>query len=243
MSITFLANQTIRQDFELVSALPEEVFCHTRFVHELPGYGETTWIIIEVEGKIGNLSHEATKEGLAGVEATFRVNTGGESSRRESVSVEILGWWQYGKYVTGVCIYDNNKTPTYQYDRYANVNKGELLTYRVHVIPGYQIITHIWNSSGTKIFEDVYKCDAKRIITFQTELEYWRYSEPGSFNFNGKVTVEAGYRKDVGWVNLGDVCSFYEDTYCPNVPCCEFLHCNHYLSEGHWILEGEIRDL
>lgn len=220
---------------------PTLVFCHHRFVHELPGYGQTTWAITEVEGRIGNLLGSATKVGHAGVEATFRINTGNESSSKERVVLEVLGWWQYGKYVTGVCIYDYNKTPEHQYNRYAYINSGEVLRYVIHVGTG-SIRTRIRNASGAIIFDDSYYCDSKRIITFQTELEYWRYSSPGSFNFDGLVTIDDLYRRDVGWVKPTDVCSFYVDTYCPTVPCCEFLQVNHYASGAYWVLEGHVSD-
>ena len=245
MPITLSKGETRRLDVALIPSpvLPEKVFCHTRFVHELPSLSETDWIVLETDGKIGNLSYEATREGLAGVEATFRINTGNESSRKESVAIEVLGWWQYGKYVTGVCIYDYNKIPNYQYDRYANIKPGELLSYRITIHTGL-VHTRIMNSANEIIFDDVYNCNAKRILTFQSELEYWRYPrEVGSLSFDGEVTLGAAYRKDVGWVQLGDVCSFYGDTYCPaGIPCCEFLSCNHYVGDGCWMLEGKVRD-
>ena len=79
----------------------KRAWCAYRFYHELPGRNVTTWVVTETAGRIGNLSVELTKAGLAGVEATFKIRTGGETSL-EFIALEVLGWWQFGKYITGI---------------------------------------------------------------------------------------------------------------------------------------------
>ena len=211
------------------------IFCFHRFVHELPGYQNTTWITTEVEGRIGNLTKLGAGNALAGVEATFHVKTTGV----QPITIEVLGWWQYGQYVTGVCIYDYNKTPPYQYDRYAVINSGEVYRYAIH-LQSSQIVTRIKNPANAVIFQDIYPCSPIQFLTFQTELEYWR-APP--LSFDGLSTIDAIYQDGVGWLVPADVCTFYFNNRCPvDQPCCEFLQTNHYAENGHWILEGKIRD-
>lgn len=210
-------------------------FCHRRFVHELL---DRNLAITEVFGTIGNLSVSATKFGHAGVEATFRFNT-----PAERIVVEILGWYEHGRFITGLTLYDRNKSPVMQRNKTVILsNPQEMLVYEVIGHPAAGIHTVIKTASGTKLLDDVYECKFTKIVTFQTELEYYRSSALGSFNFDGTVTLNQGYDPSIGYIALGPACSFYEDRYIPNVPCFEFLDYNHYASGGSWIMNGIIRD-
>ena len=233
----------------------KKAWCAYRFYHELPGRNVTTWVVTETEGRIGNLSVELTKAGLAGVEATFRITTGGETfEKNEWIALEVLGWWQYGGFITGVTIYDYNYTPTRAITRKVDIGAGEMLRYMVYVVPG-GVLTRIWNSGGGLIFEYLYECDAKRIITFQTEIEYWRYYErvggeyiirEGRFHFAGEVILERLYREGVGWLNPADVCSYYGPVTNATVGICDpktgLLTYDHYKEGGSWIFKGEVND-
>jgi hypothetical protein len=184
-------------------------WCAYRLYHEFPGRQDSTWVVTEVEGEIGNLSVSLTKAGLAGVEATLQINTGGENiSNGEYIALEVLGWWQYGRFLTGVTIYDYNYTPMHAYSKKIDIGAGEILHYRVYIILGVGALTKIWNSSDELIFEYLYTCDAKRIMTLQTELEYWRYYEQeGQFHFAGEVTLLTynHYKQGGSWVYEGQV--------------------------------------
>lgn len=213
----------------------EDMFCMTRFVHELE---DKDLRITEAFGRIGNLSVSRTKYGASGVEATFIFAT--DNAR---IAVEVLGWYEYGNCVTGVTIYDYNKTPNLQYNKTVKLtNPMEMLSYEVMGHPAVGIHTVIRDSAGTKIFDDMYNCLTTKIIRFQTELEYWRRAEEGYYNFDGTIILDRGYGSTVGYINLGDACSFYKDTFEPNYPCLEFHNYEHYASEGSWILKGRIRD-
>ncbi|GAH54382.1 unnamed protein product, partial [marine sediment metagenome] len=98
-------------------------------------------------------------------------------------------------------------------------------------------------------------CDAKRILTLQTELEYWRYYEKvggeyiireGKFNFAGEVILERLYREGVGWLNPADVCSFYGPVTNATVGICDpktgILNYDHYKEGGSWIFRGRVDD-
>jgi len=225
-------------------------WCAYRVYHELPGGESTTWVVTETTGRIGNLSVELTKAGLAGVEATFKIKTGGETSL-EFVTLEVLGWWKQGYYHTGVTIYDYNYSPARPTSKYVNIGAGEMLRYSVYIIPG-GALTKIWNASGKLIFEYLYKCGAKRIVTFQTELEYWRYYErvdsnivirEGSFFFNGEAILEKLYHEGAGWVNA-DILSYHiaingvEGIADPKV----LLSYDHYKQGGAWVFKGRVND-
>lgn len=226
-------------------------WCAYRIYHELPGKEATTWVVTETTGRVGNLSVELTKAGLAGVEATFKITTGGETTL-ESIALEVLGWWQYGKFITGVTIYDYNKPSYWGASKKIDFGAGEMLRYTVSVIPG-GVLTRIWNAGGELIFEYLYKCDAKRIVTFQTELEYWRYYEviggefvirEGQFSFAGEVILEQLYHEGVGWKNVADVTSFHiaingvEGIADPKV----LLSYDHYKQGGAWVFKGRVKD-
>lgn len=214
---------------------PPLVFCHLRLVHELI---DKSLVVTEAHGKIGNLSVSATKTGYAGVEATFHFAT-----EAERITVEILGWYEYGKFVTGLTLYDYNKTPRMQRSKTVKIsNPSEMLLYEVLSYPTAGIHTIIRRPNGTKIFDDIYACTLNKIASFQTELEYYRSAAAGSFNFNGVATLDWGYDASVGKIPLGPACTFYEDKFYPNKPCLEFLGYEHYQSNGAWVMEGKIKD-
>lgn len=228
-------------------------WCAYRIYHELPGRQATTWVVTETYGKIGNLSVQLTKAGLAGVEATFQVNTG-EETVRENIAVEVLGWWQYGKYLTGLCIYDYNKEGAVGAYVMKEISPGEMLDYRVSVFPGSGVLTKVWDSGGKLIFENLYKCDAKRIVTLQTELEYWRYCEKigeeyiireGRFNFVGEVILEKLYQEGVGWKNVADVTSYYLTINATEGICDPriLMSYDHYKQGGSWVFKGKVIDI
>ncbi len=230
----------------------KRAWCAYRIYHELPGKEATTWVVTETSGRIGNLSVELTKAGLAGVEATFKILTGGEG-HLEFVTLEVLGWWQWGKFITGITLYDYNYSPAKPATKKIEIAAGEMLRYRVYVVPG-GVLTKIWNAGGELIFEYLYECDARRIITFQTELEYWRYYEDiggehvireGRFHFAGEVILERLYREGVGWLNPADVCSYFLDI-CGVVGICDpktgILNYDHYKEGGSWIFRGRVDD-
>ena len=199
-------------------------WCAYRFAH-VP---EKDAVVTETTGKIGNLSVSLTKAGMAGVEATFKITTGGENWQAEYIFVEVLGWWQprtrqswfqpqRGRFLTGMVIYDYNYSPFRTAGwKVIDIDAGEILRYTVSITSG-GVLTRIWNSAGVLIHEYLYECDAKRIVTFQTELEYWRYYDviggeyvirEGQFSFAGDVILEQLYQQGVGWVNAADVLSF-----------------------------------
>ncbi len=241
-------------------------WCAYRFYHELPGREATTWVVTETTGRIGNLSVSLTKAGMAGVEATFKITTGGETSS-EYITLEVLGWWQPltrqawfqpqpGRFFTGVMVYDYNKPPYYWggASKKIDIDAGEILRYNVHIVPG-GVLTKIWNLAGELVVEYLYECDAKRIVTFQTELEYWRYYErvdgeivirEGQFSFAGEVILERLYREGVGWLNPADVLSFPSPTVNGVVGICEpkdLLSYDHYKQGGDTILKGRVVDI
>jgi len=231
----------------------KRAWCAYRIYHELPGLNQTTWVVTETAGRIGNLSVSLTKAGLAGVEATFKIRTG-EETKLEFVTLEVLGWWQFGEFITGVTIYDYNYSPPRPTTKKIDIGAGEMLRYMVYVVPG-GVLTRIWNSGGGLIFEYLYECDAKRIITFQTEIEYWRYYErvggeyiirEGRFHFAGEVILERLYREGVGWLNPADVCSYYGPVTNATVGICDpktgLLTYDHYKEGGSWIFKGEVND-
>ncbi|MBA7686809.1 hypothetical protein ES703_95268 [subsurface metagenome] len=124
-----------------------------------------------------------------------------------------------------------------------DIGAGEMLHYRVYIIPG-GALTKIWNSSDELIFEYLYECDAKRFLSLQTELEYWRYYEQeGQFHFAGEVTLDKVYREGTGWVNA-DICSFFVDIVGVVGICDpkELLNYNHYKEGGRWVFEGQVND-
>lgn len=231
----------------------KRVWCAYRFYHELPGREATTWVVTGTTGRIGNLSVELTKAGLTGVEATFKIRTGGETSL-EFITLEVLGWWQYGKFITGVTIYDYNKPSHWGASRKIDFGAGETLRYTVSVVPG-GALTRIWNSANVLVFEYLYECNAKRIVTFQTELEYWRYYEvidgnivirEGRFLFSGEVILERLYREGVGWLNSADVLSFPSPSVNGVLGIAEpkdLMSYDHYKQGGNIVFKGRVVDV
>lgn len=228
-------------------------WCAYRIYHEPPGREATDWVVTEARGKIGNLLVQLTKAGLAGVEATFTITTGGESySAGEYIALEVLGWWQYGKYLTGICIYDYNKGGAVGSHKHIDISPGTVLNYQVAVIPGSGTLTKVWDLDGNLLFEDMYECDAKRILSLQTELEYWRYFDEvggspvpraGIFSFAGEVSLDNIYREGYGWYYPADVLSFYLDV-C-GAPLCDprdLMSYDHYEQGGSWIFKGRVYD-
>jgi len=224
-------------------------WCAYRIYH---GEGNP-WTITETEGRIGNLSVELTKAGLAGVEATFTIFTGGESySAGEYIALEVLGWWQYGKYLTGLCIYDYNKGGAVGAYVKKEIGPGEMLRYQVSINPRSGVLTRVWDSKGNLIFENYYECDAKRMATLQTELEYWRYFDKvgseyvvrkGTFKFSGEVTLERIYCEGVGG-KPADILSYYLDVVGV-VGMCDpkvLMSYDHYTQDGCWVFKGEVKD-
>lgn len=231
----------------------KKAWCAYRIYHEFPGKNVTTWVVTHVEGKIGNLSVELTKAGLAGVEVTSDIRTG-EETKYEKIALEVLGWWEYGKYRTGVTIYDYNYWPNPKTTtKMVDAAPGEMLRYDVSIYP-IGVNTRIWNASGTLIFEYLYECDAKRFLELHTELEYWRYYDivggeiiirKGKFNFAGEVTLDRAYREGVGWVNPADVCSYYLDIVSVEGICDpkDLLSYDHYKEGGSWVFKGRVKDI
>jgi len=232
MTIIFETADNIEKNVQL-TLVPAPSFCVRRLIHELI---DKTLVVTEAHGKIGNLSVSAANTGqAAGVEATFHFAAG--------ISVEILGWYEYGRLVTGLTLYDGYKTPPTQVNETVKLsNPGEMLLYDVMGHPG-AIHTVIKRPDGTTIFDNIYICTPDKIITFQTELEYYRMP-PDSFSFRGTVTLDWGYDPSVGRIPLGPACTFIEGSHSrpPDAICREFLSFDHYQAGDSWIMNGIIRD-
>jgi hypothetical protein len=214
-------------------------FCDKAISYEL---ADTSVVVTEVYGRIGNLSMTSTKDGLAGVEAVFRFDTTGR--RLTGIAVEILGWYERGSFVTGVTIIDHTTSPQTTIDRTVELsNPAQMLSFQVigHTTAGIHIIMK--DSLGTTLLDYTYEHTFVNLFVFKQDLEYWRYPVPGNFQFSGTVILDWAYSPDIGYINLANGCAApYFTSNCPNTQCCEFLSYNHYRSGDSFVFEGAVID-
>ena len=217
----------------------EARFCDKAVSYELE---DTSVVVTEVYGRIGDLSMTSTKDGLAGVEAVFHFAT--TERRLTGIAVEILGWYEDGSFVTGVTIIDHTTSPLTTVDKTVKLsNPAQMLSFQVIGHTGAGIHTVIKDSLGATLLDYTYEQTFTNLFTFKQDLEYWRYPVPGNFQFSGTVILDWAYGPDIGYINLGNSCAApYFVSTCPNTPCCEFLSYNHYHSGDSLVFEGAIID-